>query len=144
MLHESPKFIIQSGFCYVQSEFHYVHAKIYFSLNKCCILQKRFHDSKNIHPAGIKKPKLSHILPSLLGSNAGSRPACSSSFAACSFGINNFYFMSFFYVTFLNFHNTLPTAPNRNRRQFFLPHGKYNSCKRRQHNHNHGKRKRFH
>ena len=36
------------------------------------------------------------------------------------FGINNFYLMSFFYVTFLNFHNTLPPTPNRGRRQIFF------------------------
>ena len=99
---------------------------------------------KITHPTKSKRPKLQHILPSSPRSNAGSRSACSPGFAACSFGINNFYFVSFIYVTFLNFHVTLPPTPDRNRRQFFLPHGKYNSCKRRQHNHNHGKCKRFH
>ena len=74
------------------------------------------------HPTKSKRPKLPLILPSSQRSNAGSRSACSPSFAACSFGINNFYFVSFIYVAFLNFHVTLPPAPNRNRRQFFLPH----------------------
>ena len=80
---------------------------------------------KITHPKKSKRPKLPHILPSSLRSNAGSRSACSPGFAACSFGINNFYFISFIYVTFLNFHNTLPPTPNRGRRQFFLPYKKF-------------------
>ena len=75
---------------------------------------------KHTHPTKSKRPKLQHILPSSPRSNAGSRSACSPGFAACSFGFNDFYFISFIYVIFLNFHNTLPSAPNRNRRQFFL------------------------
>ena len=128
----------------VQSGISHVQSIIPLFYNIYCILHPDFNGTNTHIPRNQKRPKLPCILPSSLRSNAGSRSACSPSFAACSFGINNFYLMSFIYVIFLNFHNTLPPTPNRNRRQFFLPHGKYNSCKRRQHNHNHGKCKRFH
>ena len=128
----------------VQSGISHVQSIIPLFYNIYCILHPDFKGTINHTSTKSKMPKLPLILPSSPRSNAGSRSACSLGFAACSFGINIFYFISFIYVTFLNFHNTLPPAPNRNRRQFFLPHGKYNSCKRRQHNHNHGKCKRFH
>ena len=102
-----------------------VHAIFPHSRNKYCILLADFNGTKNHTSHEIKKPKLPHILPSSLRSNAGSRSACSPGFAACSFGINNFYFISFIYVTFLNFHNILPPAPDGNRRQFFLPYRKF-------------------
>lgn len=51
---------------------------------------------KITHPTKSKRPKLPLILPSSPRSNAGSRSACSPGFTACSFGINNFYFVSFF------------------------------------------------
>ena len=136
------------SYIYLKNEVHagisIVHAIFPHSRNKYCILLADFNGTQNHTSHEIKKPKLPLILPSSQRSNAGSRSACSPGFAACSFGINNIYFVSFIYVTFLNFHNTLPPAPDRNRRQFFLPHGKYNSCKRRQYDHNHGKCKRFH
>ena len=120
-----PCFIIYFSFLsyiYLENEVHagisIVHAIFPHSRNKYCILLADFNGTKNHTSHEIKKTKLPHILPSSPKSNAGSRSACSPSFAACSFGINNFYFVSFIYVAFLNFHVTLPPASKWNRRQF--------------------------
>ena len=108
----------------VQSGISHVQSIIPLFYNIYCILHPDFNGTNTHIPRNQKRPKLPCILPSSLRSNAGSRSACSPSFAACSFGINNFYFVSFFWMTFLSFHNTLPPAPDENRRQFFLPHRK--------------------
>ena len=113
----------------VQSGISHVQSIIPLFYNIYCILHPDFNGT-NTHIPRNQKTKLTHILPSSQSSNAGSRSTCSPGFAACSFGINNIYFVSFIYVTFLNFHNTLPPAPNGNRWQFFLPYRKHNSCKR--------------
>lgn len=117
------------SYIYLKNEVHagipIVHAIFPHSRNKYCILLADFNGTKNHTSHEIKKPKLPLILLFSPRSNAGSRSACSPGFAACSFGINNIYFVSFIYVTFLNFHVTLPPTPNRGRRQFFLPYRKF-------------------
>ena len=83
------------SYIYLKKEVHagisIVHAIFPHSRNKYCILLADFNGTQNHTSHEIKKPKLPLILPSSQRSNAGSRSACFPGFAACSFGINNFW-----------------------------------------------------